>query len=337
MVTRILAHYPQDIEVRAVNIAGNGRGFSGASIWKLETSRGELCLRRWPREHPNVERLQFIHSVQLQAASSGLPFVPQPITTRHGTSFVESDDGYLWELTEWMPGSPSLAPPLDLAPEERNIEHGQSSLLAMATRNLAEFHRAVELPSLGATTTKSPGLKARLNFCHQLLAGELQQTRQAIQRMSSIYHDELATIVVLASPRIAGLSAKLQTVADDVFSIQPCLRDIWYEHVLFHNRNVSGIIDFGAVALDTVATDIARLLTSVEGHITDGWEVGVEEYAAARPLSRLERTALPIFREANILLSGFNWIRWLLIEERHFENEAAVRNRLRAIVDGLDR
>ncbi len=45
--------------------------------------------------------------------------------------------------------------------------------------------------------------------------------------------------------------------------IQPCIGDIWHDHILFLGDGVSGLVDFGGMRADTVAGDIARLLGSL--------------------------------------------------------------------------
>src|SRR5207248_5347360 len=62
----------------------------------------EWCLRRWPAEHPTVERLRLIHGV-LRLVSNELPIVAYPLRTAENTTFVEHG-GHLWELTNWLPG-----------------------------------------------------------------------------------------------------------------------------------------------------------------------------------------------------------------------------------------
>ena len=45
--------------------------------------------------------------------------------------------------------------------------------------------------------------------------------------------------------------------------VQPCLRDVWHDHILFDGDAVSGIIDPAAARTDTVAADISRLVGSL--------------------------------------------------------------------------
>ena len=63
-----------------------------------------------------------------------------------------------------------------------------------------------------------------------------------------------------------------------VLDLQPCIRDVWHDHILFLGDSVSGIVDYGAMAVDTVAGDIARLLGSLVGNHVADWEEGIDAY-----------------------------------------------------------
>src|SRR5438445_12916056 len=79
-------------------------GWSGSRLWRIHDAAGrDLCLRRWPAEHPTLERLRLIHDV-LRIVSAELPIVAYPLPTRGGATFVEHE-GHLWELTNWLPGA----------------------------------------------------------------------------------------------------------------------------------------------------------------------------------------------------------------------------------------
>src|SRR5262245_48117331 len=107
--------------VQCIEPLANAGGWSGSRLWRVSMVEGvgslwrktpapagalsaakdsrPLCLRRWPTEHPTVERLRFIHAV-LQLVSAKLSVVACPLLTRDGGTFVEYD-GHLWELSFW--------------------------------------------------------------------------------------------------------------------------------------------------------------------------------------------------------------------------------------------
>jgi homoserine kinase type II len=131
--------------------------------------------------------------------------------------------------------------------------------------------------------------------------------------------------------------------------MQPCLRDIWHDHVLFTGNEVTGLVDFGAADIDTPATDIARLLGSLAGSpplpFREGpgegspqrniWQIGLEAYSATRPLSESELLAVFAINAANPILAGCNWIDWLYIQRRQFGNPAQILTRFQRIVAQL--
>jgi Ser/Thr protein kinase RdoA (MazF antagonist) len=126
--------------------------------------------------------------------------------------------------------------------------------------------------------------------------------------------------------------AELAPLAHVPLCRQPCLRDIWHDHVLFSGDDVTGIVDFGAVDIDTPATDIARLLGSLVGDDAALWQTGISAYSTMRPLSDDElRSAKALDRSAPIL-AGCNWLRWIYKEGRQFEDRERIVERFRRIV-----
>src|SRR5688572_7113665 len=106
---------------------GAAGGFSGARFWRFPAPSGLLLLRRWPREHPAIERLQFIQAVLWHVHQEGFSLVPLPRENSRQGGYV-THAGHLWELTPWMPGRADF--------------HDRPSLprLQAAFRALARFH-----------------------------------------------------------------------------------------------------------------------------------------------------------------------------------------------------
>jgi homoserine kinase type II len=329
-VDRVLAAYPVDCQPRRIEALGSAGGFSGARFWRLETPRGLLCLRRWPVENPNAERLAFIHAVLEHVHGHGFDAIPLPIRTLIGKTCCSLHD-HLWELTPWLPGAADYLP-------ERKPEK-----LASATTALARWHRAAaEFPQSERPLAASPGILSRCDHLKRLRRGGLAQLSSAVEIAAS-KRPEWSEMAGLAE-RLFALFFRVEQIigwrlisaASIQVSLQPCIRDIWHDHVLFEGDRVSGIIDFGALRLDTVAGDVARLLGSMASDDLEAWERGLAAYQAARPLSDNELTLVEVFDESAILLSGFNWLEWVFISQREFGNPAEVARRVRVILDRLE-
>jgi Ser/Thr protein kinase RdoA (MazF antagonist) len=100
----VLSFYGLDAAfVRRVEPLENAGGWSGSRLWRIADAGGrEVCLRRWPAEHPTADRLRLIHGV-LAVVGPEMPVVACPIATTDGSTFVEHG-GSFWELTLWKPG-----------------------------------------------------------------------------------------------------------------------------------------------------------------------------------------------------------------------------------------
>lgn len=128
---------------------------------------------------------------------------------------------------------------------------------------------------------------------------------------------------------------ELERHANSFLVLQPCIRDIRAEHVLFTGDEVTGLIDYGALRMDTVVGDLVRLLGSLLGNDRAKWEVALAAYSAIRPLLPQERAMIPAWHRASVVLSAANWLDWLFLERRQFPDLAAVKHRLTELRQSL--
>src|SRR5205823_635723 len=135
--------------------------------------------------------------------------------------------------------------------------------------------------------------------------------------------------------RFLGLAPKclpraiqsIMPLATASFNLQPCLRDIWHDHVLFTGDAVTGLIDYGAIDFDTPATDIARLLGSLVEDDASGWNDGLAAYRTVRLLTDVEELAAKALNVSGPIVAGCNWLRWIYIDRRQFENRQQIIER----------
>lgn len=315
-IREILSHYARPT-IHTVEPLG-GTGFSGASLWRLQGEGTSWCLRRWPAEHPTRERLSYIHQVLFHVSAAGFRRIPVPVPTREGLSFVEAA-GRLWELTPWLPGRADFAQ-----------QPGREKLEA-ALRILAQFHHhAATFQGLHGVP---PGIVTRREQIDRLLNGDAATIEAAAERCDWPELRPRARRLVDRFHRNASQIRRLLERAErSSFPLQPCIRDIWHDHVLFVGSQVTGLIDFGALRIDHVAADIARLLGSLVADDAEGRRVGLEAYQSARVLTGEEQWLVEVYDRSSVLLSGMNWLEWICVEKREFPDPARVLQRIDEIL-----
>ncbi len=136
----------------------------------------------------------------------------------------------------------------------------------------------------------------------------------------------------MVAPRLLEL---LERASQNRLPLQPCIRDVWHDHVLFTNERVTGLIDFGALRDDHIATDIARLLGSLVRDDQAGWVAGLSAYEQLRPLTPLDRQLVTVYDQSGVLLSAMNWLQWLFIDGRRFDDLSRVHGRCAEIATRL--
>ncbi len=273
-------------------------------------------MRQWPAETTAL-RVQTIHRV-LAAIPPSLP-VARPLPTRQGDTLL-AVDGRLWELNEWLPGAPRRTRPI--------AEPAIRAALAM----LAEIHAAL-LPLDPVPPGLPPSWQERrtrlVNWdegrhvtpavqrqVEPSLAGRVRRTLAALERWGPGIRAELAQPV----------STHMQWV----------LRDVWRENLLFEGDRLTGLVDFGAMRIDTPATDIARLLGSLTKE-PDAWQRGLAAYEHVRPLTRQDRSLVSWYYRSGLLLSALSWLDWLVLERRDFADREAALARWDELLADLER
>lgn len=298
-------------------------GFSGAALWRIEREAESFCLRQWPPTHPSLERLQYIHGI-LQQVAIEVSEVAQPISDRHGQTII-AEAGTLWELSHWKPGVANYH------------QLPSKTKLTAAMRLLCRFHHAAGRCTPPHTAAPT-GLVSRREQLARLLAGDFERVRRAVSPVQwpELFHtaNQVLNWFPQHAPRVNQL---LNSACESQVPLQPCIRDIWHDHVLFTGERVTGLVDFGALREDHVAADITRLLGSLVRDDQDGWQAGLAAYEERRQLSFTEARIVAAYDQSAVLLSGLNWLQWLYLEGRQFDNPQRVQQRLAEIVERLAR
>ena len=312
---RVLSQFSREFaSADLTNLGGNG-GFSGANLWKITAGGGIYCLRRWPAEHPSAERLAYQHGVLQHASLGGISFVPVPLRTVQNETHLWSDNR-MWELTPWMPGV------ADFFPERR-----QEKLIA-AVEALARLHRAMESFSPPRRDV-APSARQRLDILQRCMKDLPQHEAKVASGHCPAQMRELALGILEGFRAVASeIQSELNAAATMPVAIQPAIRDVWSDHILFDGDEVTGIVDFSALRPDSITVDLARLLGSMAGDDREAWRCGLESYQTIRPLDGIELKQVPIFDRSTTAMSGMNWLRWILLEGRRFENMDVVCSRL---------
>ena len=296
---------------------GNAGGLSGARLFRFRSARGPMVARLWPEDGPGVDRIVQVHAWMNRA--SHLDFVPQPLPTIDGRTTVKLGD-QVWEITPWLPGSADPGRPPSPA-----------HLWAMFER-LADYLSSMDLDR---SEGLSPGLAERVRQLDRWLRDDFADLGV---RLRSCPTDPAASIarawLDLARGRAPSLLASTRRASRRPLPLQPCLRDARPDHFLFEGDRLTGLVDFGAMSRDSVAGDLARLLSEGVGPSPEARAQAIAAFEGIRPLADREILAIESFGAANAVLGGGRWARWHFLEGRTFGDPGAV---LRGLTRGLER
>lgn len=300
----ILGRWLPDSHQASLEPVTAAAGFSGARVWQVRYGNELYALRQWPPSAPRADRMAAISALQLFLADHELP-APRPVLTAEGVASLWQE-GAWWSLNHWLPGAADYWS--DPRPEK----------LRAALTMLARIHVAAARfphvdPKEASTPRPSPALAQRFDRMGRLIIADFADLANYVGRHPVPREQALATQALDLAERLAPpLRKSLEKWLWTPLPMQWCLRDIWHDHILFTHNEVTGVLDFGAAAIDSAAGDVARLLGSMVGDDGDGWRIGLEAYEAVRRLSWKEQDAEWLFDATGTVLSAVNWVDWLV-------------------------
>jgi Ser/Thr protein kinase RdoA (MazF antagonist) len=319
---QLLARYPAHLQPRSeLESLGGAGGFSGSRFWRYRAAAGQLVLRSWPPGWRGRSELERIHRWLFLTADTGLTPVP---FRDNGARSLQQFQGCFWELTPWLPGLADSANP----PAVEHLEAAFSGLAALHVRLACESRVGV-----------SPGLEQRRVTVEHLIDGGFDTIEAAVAHQATSPGEAAAagrwlSLARSAAPRVSEL---LGRVSRSVLLLQPCLRDARPDHFLFEGGRLSGIVDFGAMGVDSVAGDLARLIGEWQGGDPAAGARAQKAYERIRPLQPVEISLISVFLSSADLLIGERWLRWYYLEGRRFEDPEAVSHGLARGLRRLER
>jgi Ser/Thr protein kinase RdoA (MazF antagonist) len=279
----VLARYPA--AVAGLAWSPHPGGFSGAAVWRGDLAgRPAFALKAWPPGYP-ADRLALVHRLMADArVRAGLTFVPAVVPALSGATVVEHA-GRAWDVTAWMPGAPDYrATPSD-------------AKLAAACAAVAALHRAWAPPT--PALAPCPGVLRRLAVLADF-AGRTFDTPSPLVRQG------LAVLPAHA----AAAEAALKPWANRPLPVQPCLCDVWHDHVLFTGDAVTGLIDYGEVKPDHPAVDLARLLGDLVGDDAGAFRRGLDAYRADGGAT-VDTAFARLLDRTGVVCAAIHWVKEL--------------------------
>lgn len=318
-----------------------GSGFSGSRVFAVRRGSGAVfVLKNFPTATLSPHAA-WVHGLMRHLRAAGVATVPEVVAVRSDQlrsgaadcSTVAVDaKGVLWELVEFIPGSPRREP---------TETEAATALIGLARLHVA----AATLPGPPPRSAPSPGVARRIDQARRLAAAPWHLLAPSAAALpNDVVHERLlrACEIFLTGGGRAALDS-LATHEPLPMLCQPVLRDLWSDHVLFaDDGRLAGFVDFHAAGCDTPATDLARLLGSWDPSpgrggmtLTEQWRGSLEAYEAVRPLSPRERCLIPWLHATGVICGLDNWFRWLITDRREFDDMNRVLARLDRLLDAL--
>ena len=319
---------------QSVSFLGGAGGFSGAWIWRIESPLKTLCLRAWPPGGLSWNRLRGLHRLLALIRDAGLPQVSVPFTAADGSTLIDFAGRY-WQLEPWMPGSADFA----ARPSPTRLRNAMVCLAGWHRLAASFVPRESEQDWFySAASESSPGLLERFGQIESWNPSRRVRVRQGLDHLDWDEFQIVARRILDLFPVTASrIAAELREGLKVQIPLQPCLRDIWHDHILFSGDEVTGLIDPGACRTESVAADLARWLGSVLGDDRNSWNMALAEYEQIRRLSPGELMLIQVFDRGTVLLAGMTWLDWTVLQKRPIADRERVIVRLRNILDRLER
>jgi Ser/Thr protein kinase RdoA (MazF antagonist) len=259
-----------------------------------------------------------VHRWMIAARAAGLTFVPHVEPTTDGRTVVVAA-GRAWDVTGWMPGTADFgARPTDA----RLIAAVEALARLHEVWNRVELSRAQPCPAVDRR-------RAALRSWTSLVDSGWRPRPTA--------DDPVGPHVAVVWERLPSLVARaladLAPWGSVPVPVQPCLCDVWHDHVLFSDDRVTGLIDYGAARVDHVAVDLTRLLGSLVPGQPERTALALSAYRTIRPLPHPD--LVDVLDRTSVVVAVTNWLRWLYHDGREYVDRVAVAARVGELVQQI--
>jgi Ser/Thr protein kinase RdoA (MazF antagonist) len=290
-------------------------------------------LRSTQASSVDVRRLAGLHRLIAHASAAGVAQVPVPVTALDGATFFETD-GQVWQLEPWMTGTADYW-------KNPGTARLEAAMICLARWHIAagrfQPRESERTWFFSEQSGRSPGLAERAREIVRRSGRECDILCRSLATSDWKVFAGLGQKILDHFVRLASrIERQLKLGLDTVVPLQPCLCDVWHDHVLFTGDEVTGFVDPHAARSDSVATDLARLLGSLVGDDRGAWEIGLAAYQTVRPLALAELALVELFDQSAVLLGGMTWLDWHCLEGRTFDDREKVLARLRTILGRLE-
>ncbi|MSR30334.1 MAG: aminoglycoside phosphotransferase family protein [Gemmataceae bacterium] len=265
-------------------------GLSGAWAFKAVLGEKPFCLKGH-RLNGNPAQLQTAHAIQLLAQQRNFSLLPKLTFTPDGNSLVLHKDR-LWELMEWIPGSPILR-------KNRTFAH-----LKAGMKGLKDFHHFLKEVKKGEYLPL-PAWEARVAAIRRLVRNFNSLTHSGKKfLLEPTFLEDLLEKVKWCCHQLEESLVQPPPMT----AIQYCWGDARADNLLFQDERVIGFIDVAGLRLDGVASDLARFLGDFCLDHPDWFTKGLDYYG---DISLEEVRLVRKLDAMGILASIANWFAWM--------------------------
>jgi Ser/Thr protein kinase RdoA (MazF antagonist) len=309
------------------------QGFSGALVFRIVAAEQEFAVRGWPPGSMPRTRLAGLHQFLRYLHQQGLSQVSVPIPTAEGATFVEESSRW-WQLEPWLPGEASFA-------ESPTCEKLRAVMQLLARlHHLAERYESDDESAAWfavQAAAPSPAVIERVRLIELWKDTNPQTLRRLMQNspLPQPLKDRLEEVLTRFHRHADVIQTELQSLLASSFRLQPCVRDLWHDHVLFTGDEVTGLIDFGACRSENPMIDLSRLLGSFFPEDASRWQEALDVYESFRSIRPEERQLLRAFDRSQRLLAGMMWIQRLIVDGEVHAEPQRIEKRLDTVLAGM--
>lgn len=288
-------------------------GLSEAYVWYVADVSGRgYALKAWRPASPAQVRHRRTVRQWMRDASIHCPgFVPSPQQTggseMSGESLILVQGDYAWQAETWCPGEPLQCQPstIQFAAAAKALQQLHATGREFALRHSSSVLKLSQAPS--------PAILRRAVLVDELLQGDLQRLLVLARSLKDSGVSSVASgFLQLLQKWLPWLQQRLQPWRSRTLNLQPVLRDVRNENLLFFQGQISGIIDWDAADADHPCLDAARLLRSWYSDNVHALAEAAEQWADLWQWSAELRELLSVFDAAAVLLNPVVWLRRLV-------------------------